>query len=215
MTLTFLDPRTSRCLRSLAGLCTLGCGPRDRAVLGSGPEAGRVYAIERSLRGYECGVCGTAHDVRNPAQPSTYRRLAALAQQRQLRFPGANARHDAIEVDQSYSFIPSCGFLHAHLRMVLLSALSRAKPIFDVNSRLMKAVERMFERCCVEHGAHPNPSDALKPAWQSAAFSRPRMLPDKCRRVGAATAPSEPGHAVPGRTASFSEPLRVRRVPSP
>ena len=109
-------------------------------------------AIERSLRGYECGVCGTAHDVRNPAQPSTYRRLAALAQQRQLRFPGANARHDAIEVDQSYSFIPSCGFLHTHLRMVLPSALSRAKPIFDVNSRLMKAVERMFERCCVEHG---------------------------------------------------------------
>jgi hypothetical protein len=125
-------------------------------VLGSGPEAGRVYAIERSLRGYECGVRGTAHDS---AQPSTYRRLSTLTQQRQLRFRRTNARHDAIEVDQSYSFIPSCGFLHAHLRMVLPSPLSQAKPIFDVNSRLMKAVERMFERCCVEHG--PTPTQAM------------------------------------------------------
>ena len=115
-----------------------------------------MYAIERSLRGYECGVRGTAHD---PAQPSTYRRLSTLTQQRQLRFRRTNARHDAIEVDQSYSFIPSCGFLHAHLRMVLPSPLSRAKPIFDVNSRLMKAVERMFERCCVEHG--PTPTQAM------------------------------------------------------
>jgi len=53
-----------------------------------------------------------------------------LTQQRQLRFRRTNARHDAIEVDQSYSFITSCGFLHAHLRMVLPSPLSRAKPIF-------------------------------------------------------------------------------------
>jgi len=93
------------------------------------------------------------------SQPSTYRRLSTLTQQRQLRFRRTNARHDAIEVDQSYSFITSCGFLHAHLRMVLPSPLSRAKPIFDVNSRLMKAVERMFERCCVEHG--PTPTQAM------------------------------------------------------
>jgi len=75
-----------------------------------------------------------------------------LTQQPQLRFRRTDARHNAIEVDQSDGFIPSCGFLHAHLRMVLLSALSRAKPIFDVNTRLMKAVERMFESYSVEHG---------------------------------------------------------------
>ena len=111
-----------------------------------------MYAIERSLRGYECGVRGTAHDVRPQPQPSTYWRLATLTQQPQLRFRRTDARHDAIEVNQSDGFILNCGFLHAHLRMVLPSALSRAKPIFYVNSRLMKAVERMFERCCVEHG---------------------------------------------------------------
>jgi hypothetical protein len=94
-----------------------------------------------------------------PARLSTYWRLATLPQQRQLRFRGADARHDAIEFDQSYNFISGSGFLHAHLRMVLPSALSRAKPIFDVNSRLMKAVERMFERCCVEHG--PTPTQAM------------------------------------------------------
>ena len=115
-----------------------------------------MYAIERSLRGYECGVRGTAHDS---AQPSTYWRLATLTQQSQLRFRGTDARHDAIEVNQSDGFILNCGFLHAHLRMVLPSPLSRAKPIFDVNSRLMKAVERMFERCCVEHG--PTPTQAV------------------------------------------------------
>ena len=111
---------------------------------------------------YRCAVTNAAlNDARRatPAQPSTYRRLSTLTQQRQLRFRRTNARHDAIEVDQSYSFIPSCGFLHAHLRMVLPSPLSRAKPIFDVNSRLMKAVERMFERCCVEHG--PTPTQAM------------------------------------------------------
>ena len=64
-----------------------------------------------------------------------------------------------IEVDQSDGFILSCGFLHAHLRMIPPPALSGAKPIFDVNSRLMKAVERMFERCCVEHG--PTPTQAM------------------------------------------------------
>ena len=100
----------------------------------------------------------SAHDVR-PQPNSTYRRLSTLTQQSELRFRGTDARHDAIEVGQSYSFIPSCGFLHAHLRMVLPSALSRAKPIFDVNSRLMKAVEQMFERCCVEHG--PTPTQAM------------------------------------------------------
>jgi hypothetical protein len=86
-------------------------------------------------------------------------RLATLPQQRQLRFRGADARHNAIEFDKSYNFISGSGFLHAHLRMVLPSALSRAKPIFDVNSRLMKAVERMFERCCVEH--QPTPTQAM------------------------------------------------------
>ena len=97
--------------------------------------------------------------MRPQPQPSTYWRLATLTQQSQLRFRGTDARHDAIEVDQSYSFIPSCGFLHAHLRMVLPSTLSRAKPIFDVHSRLMKAVKRIFERCCVEHG--PTPTQAM------------------------------------------------------
>jgi hypothetical protein len=101
----------------------------------------------------------TTHDVRPRPQPSTYWRLATLTQQSQLRFRGTDARHDAIEVDQSDGFILSCGFLHARLRMVLPSALSRAKPIFDVHSRLMKAVERMFERCCVEHG--PTPTQAM------------------------------------------------------
>jgi hypothetical protein len=75
-----------------------------------------------------------------PAQPSTYWRLATLTQQRQLRFRGTDARHDAIEVDQSNGFIPSCGFLHAHLRMVPPPALSGAKPIFDMKSRLVEAV---------------------------------------------------------------------------
>ena len=93
------------------------------------------------------------------ARLSTDWRLATLPQQRQLRFRGADARHDAIEFDHSYNFISGSGFLHAHLRMVMPSALSRAKPIFDVNSRLMKAVERMFERCCVEHG--PTPTQAM------------------------------------------------------
>src|SRR3954452_13574766 len=85
-------------------------------------------------------------------QCSTYWRLATLPQQRQLRFRGTDARHDAIEFDQSYSFISGSGFLHAELRMVLPPALSRAKPVFDMNSRSMKAVQRMFERCSVEHG---------------------------------------------------------------
>jgi hypothetical protein len=106
--------------------------------------------------------------------PSTYWRLATLPQQRQLRFRGTDARHDAIELEQSYSFISGSGFLHADLRMVLSPALSRAKPIFDMNSRLMKAMQRMFERCSIEHGPHPNPSNAL--TRQSAAFSRPRVL---------------------------------------
>ena len=61
MTLTFLDPRSGR----LVTIKVPEEPPRQplhpRAVLGSGPEAGRVYAIERSLRGYECGVRGTAH----------------------------------------------------------------------------------------------------------------------------------------------------------
>ena len=85
--------------------------------------------------------------------------VATLTQQPQLRFRRTDARHDAIEVDQSDGFILSCGFLHAHLRMVLPSPLSRAKPTFDVNSRFMKAAERMFERCCVEHG--PTPTQAM------------------------------------------------------
>ena len=91
-------------------------------------------------------------------QPSTYWRLATLTQQRQLRFRGTDARHDAIEVDQSDGFIPSCGFLHAHLRMVPPPALSGAKPIFDMKSRLMKSVQRMFKGCSVEHGP-PNPGN--------------------------------------------------------
>ena len=77
----------------------------------------------------------------------------------QLRFRRTDARHDAIEVDQSDGFILSCGFLHAHLRMIPPPALSGAKPLFNMDSRLMKAVERMFERCCVEHG--PTPTQAM------------------------------------------------------
>jgi hypothetical protein len=42
--------------------------------------------------------------------------------------------------------------------MVLPLALSRAKPIFDMKSRLMKPVQRMFKRCSVEHGP-PNPGN--------------------------------------------------------
>jgi hypothetical protein len=94
----------------------------------------------------------TTHDVRPRPQPSTYWRLATLTQQSQLRFRGTDARHDAIEVDQSDGFIPSCGFLHAHLRMVPPPALSGAKPIFEMNSCLVEAVKRMFKSYSVEHG---------------------------------------------------------------
>ena len=51
--------------------------------------------------------------VTGPARLSTYWRLATLPQQRQLRFRGADARHDAIEVDQSSaaaSFTLTCGW---------------------------------------------------------------------------------------------------------
>ena len=68
------------------------------------------------------------HQCDPAPRPSTDWRLATLPQQRQLRFRGADARHDAIEFDQSYNFISGSGFLHAHLGMVLPSALSRAKP---------------------------------------------------------------------------------------
>ena len=74
--------------------------------------------------------------------PPTLNLLAAgdLDSTRPARFRGTDARHDAIEVDQSDGFIPSCGFPHAHLRMVPPPALSRAKPIFDMKSRLVEAV---------------------------------------------------------------------------
>jgi hypothetical protein len=99
--------------------------------------------------------------VDRPSSTSTYWRLATLPQQRQLRFRGADARHDAIEFDQSSGFISGSGFLHTRLRMVLSPALSRAETTFNVNSRVMKAVQRMFERCCVEQGP-PNPSECFE-----------------------------------------------------
>ena len=97
---------------------------------------------------------------RATSQPSTYWRLATLTHQPQLRFRRTEARHDAIEVDQSDGFIPSCGFLHAHLRMEPPPALSGAKPIFDMNSRLVEAVKRMFKSYSVEHGL-PQPKRCL------------------------------------------------------
>ena len=116
-----------------------------------------------------------------------------MAQQPQLRFRRADARHDAIEVDQSDGFIPGCGFLHAHLRMVLPPALSGAKPIFDVNSRLVEAVERMFESYSVEHGL-PQPKRCFEANPVKRGLFETAMLPlafsNWCG--GEATAPNAP-----------------------
>jgi hypothetical protein len=54
-----------------------------------------------------------------------------LHQQRQLRFGGADARHDAIEVDQSYGFISGRSFLRAHLRAEPSEADLRYEPALD------------------------------------------------------------------------------------
>jgi hypothetical protein len=45
--------------------------------------------------------------------------------------------------------------------MVLPSAGSQAEPLFDMNSRFVKPVQRMFKRCSVEHGP-PQPKQYLE-----------------------------------------------------